>query len=67
MFGSRLDEFAVAGFNNEPMPSNPDDIELRAYEIGRKKAGLRAVTINEECSIEKRPQESWKVLGIVGV
>jgi hypothetical protein len=65
-FGFRLDKFAIAGFNNEPLPSNLDEIELLAYQSGRYQAGHDALTVVASKSIEGKGRESDKTLAIVG-
>ena len=66
IFGCRLDKFAIAGFNGDPLPNDPDGIELRAYEIGRARAGLHSAVLSRTKTVEQRSRESFKTLGIVG-
>ena len=66
MFGCRLDRFAIAGQDGKPMPETDDELEVRAYQIGRAKAGIAPLKVITETKVEQRPRESWKTLGIVG-
>jgi len=66
MFGCRLDRFAIAGQDGKPMPETDDELEIRAYQIGRAQAGIAPLKVISETTVEQRPRESWKTLGIVG-
>jgi len=48
------------------MPETNDDLEVRAYQIGRAQAGIAPLKVITETTVEQRPRESWKTLGIVG-
>ena len=66
MFGCRLDRFAIAGSEGEPMPETDDQLEIRAYQLGRDQAGIAPLKVITETKVEQRPRESYKTLGIVG-
>jgi len=66
MFGCRLDSFARAGFEGKPLPDTDDDIEMRAYLIGRGKAGLPRLKVVTATKIEQRARDAWKTLQVVG-
>ena len=66
MFGCRLDRFVIAGSDGKPMPDTDDELEVRAYQIGRAQAGISPLKVITETKVEQRPRESWKTLGIVG-
>lgn len=66
MFGCRLDRFAIAGRDGKPMPDTDDELEIRAYQIGRAKAGIAPLKVITETKVEQRPRDAWKTLQVVG-
>jgi len=66
MYGSNLDKFAIAGFEGKPLPDTEDELDLLAYQAGRRQAGLPELKVINNSWVENQPRESFKTLQVVG-
>lgn len=65
MYGSRLDIFYVAGREGTTLQQTECELELQAYQLGRKQAGIGTLETVKSKHTQGEPRESYKSLAIV--